>query len=294
MIYTVTFNPALDYHMHADAFTVGTTNRSSYETITFGGKGINVSVVLSALGVPSVALGFVAGFTGEALMTMLGEMGVQNEMIRLPRGMTRINVKIKGDLESELNAAGPEIDAVSLAALMEKLGDLTAADTLVLSGSVPPSVSRDIYEKIVALVTKRGVRVVLDAEKDLLLPMLPYRPFLIKPNKRELSEMVGHALSGRDEIIAAARSLQEKGARHVLVSLGGDGAILVAESGEVLAADAFSLFEEKGIFDVTTATSFRKNILSKGGTEHPMKLYERFRGHKPATKALIEKMNLGE
>lgn len=238
MIYTVTFNPALDYHMHADRFTVGTTNRSSRETITFGGKGINVSVVLSALGVPSVALGFVAGFTGEALLSMLGEMGVKHEMIRLPHGMTRINVKIKGDLESELNAAGPEIDAVSLAALMEKLGDLTVADTLVLSGSVPPSVSRDIYEKIAALVTKRGVRVVLDAEKDLLLPMLPYRPFLIKPNKRELADMVGHALSGRDEIIAAARELQSRGARHVLVSLGGDGAILVAESGEVLAADA--------------------------------------------------------
>lgn len=238
MIYTVTFNPALDYHMHADSFTVGTTNRSSHETITFGGKGINVSVVLSALGVPSVALGFVAGFTGEALMTMLGELGVQNEMIRLPRGMTRINVKIKGNSESELNAAGPDIDEASLAALMQKLSCLTAADTLVLSGSVPPSISRDIYEKIAALMVKRGVRVVLDAEKDLLLPMLPYRPFLIKPNKRELADMVGETLDSKEAIVAAARSLQEKGARHVLVSLGGDGALLVAESGEVLTAKA--------------------------------------------------------
>ena len=238
MIYTVTFNPAFDYHMHAENFVLGTTNRSSRESLTFGGKGINVSVVLAALGVPSVALGFVAGFTGEALMTMLGDLGVKNDMIRLPRGMTRINVKIKGTHESELNAAGPQIDDTSLALLLAKLESLTATDTLVLSGSVPPSVSRDIYEKIAALVAKRGVRVVLDAEKDLLLPMLPYRPFLIKPNRRELSDMVGHMLTNEREIIAAARSLQARGARHVLVSLGGDGALLVAESGEVLAADA--------------------------------------------------------
>ena len=238
MIYTVTFNPALDYSMHVRSFTLGTTNRSSCEAMAFGGKGINVSAVLSALGVPSVALGFVAGFTGEALMSMLGEAGVKADMIGLPTGMTRINVKLKGEAESEINAAGPDIDEASLAALMQKLSSLTAADTLVLSGSVPPTISRDIYENIAALVAKRGVRVVLDAERDLLFPMLPYRPFLIKPNRRELSDMVGEALLTRKDIVSAAKRLQALGAQNVLVSLGGEGALLVAASGEVLFAEA--------------------------------------------------------
>ncbi len=238
MIYTVTFNPALDYSMHVQGLLLGATNRSSREAMVFGGKGINVSAVLTALGVPGVALGFVAGFTGEALLEMLKEAGIVADMIRLPHGMTRINVKLKGEVESEINATGPAIDEGALAALMEKLACLTAGDTLVLSGSVPPSLSRDIYQKIAASLSDRGVRVVLDAERDLLLPMLPYRPFLIKPNKRELADMVGKALSSRDEIVCAARELQAMGAQNVLVSLGGEGALLLSEAGEVLFAEA--------------------------------------------------------
>lgn len=233
MIYTVTLNPALDYNMYLDSFSEGATNRSLREEIAFGGKGINVSFVLKELEEPTVALGFVAGFTGEALEEGLREAGVATDFVRLAEGMTRINVKLKGKCETEVNAAGPVVDAAALEALLGKTDTLREGDTLVLAGSVPPTVPRDIYETIIKRVAPRGVRVVVDAERALLLRILPYHPFLIKPNLRELCDMVGRDLQTDKEIADAAKELQQMGAQNVLVSLGGDGALLLDSEGKL-------------------------------------------------------------
>ena len=233
MIYTVTLNPALDYTLYLSRFVAGATNRSEREELFFGGKGINVSAILTELGEPTVALGFVAGFTGEALLRALDAAGIRHEMVLLPEGQTRINVKIKGAEESEINGQGPQITKEALAALFARLDRLEATDTLVLAGSVPPSVPKNIYEQMICRVASRGVRVVVDAERTLLLATLPYRPFLIKPNRKELCDLVGKDLKNDEEIAAAAALLQEKGAQNVLVSLGGDGALLLDEAGRV-------------------------------------------------------------
>ena len=233
MIYTVTLNPALDYTLYLSRFVAGATNRSEREELFFGGKGINVSAILTELGEPTVALGFVAGFTGEALLRALDAAGIRHEMVLLPEGQTRINVKIKGAEESEINGQGPQITKEALATLFARLDRLEATDTLVLAGSVPPSVPKNIYEQMIRRVASRGVRVVVDAERTLLLATLPYRPFLIKPNRKELCDLVGKDLKNDEEIAAAAALLQEKGAQNVLVSLGGDGALLLDEAGRV-------------------------------------------------------------
>ena len=233
MVYTVTLNPALDYTLYLSHFVAGATNRSEREELFFGGKGINVSAILTALGEPTVALGFVAGFTGEALLRALDAAGIRHEMTLLPKGQTRINVKIKGAEESEINGQGPVITQEALATLLARLDRLEPTDTLVLAGSVPPSVPKNIYEEMIRRVAPRGVRVVVDAERSLLLSALPYRPFLIKPNKIELSDMVEKELQGDKEIAAAAALLQEKGAKNVLVSLGGEGALLLDEQGNI-------------------------------------------------------------
>ncbi|MBE6604166.1 MAG: 1-phosphofructokinase [Ruminococcaceae bacterium] len=231
MIYTVTLNPALDYTVYLSHFALGKTNRSCREELFFGGKGINVSAVLTALGEPTVALGFVAGFTGQALLQALAAANIGQEMIHLPEGQTRINVKIKGEQESEINATGPDVPPAALAALMKQLDGLRATDTLVLAGSVPPSLPDGVYEEMLHRVAPLGVRVAVDAERALLLRTLPYHPFLIKPNLQELSDMVGRPLSNDDEIAAAAAELQQAGAKNVLVSLGGEGALLLDEHG---------------------------------------------------------------
>lgn len=233
MIYTVTLNPALDYTVYVPGFLLGKTNRTKQEELFFGGKGINVSAVLTALGEPTVALGFVAGFTGQALLGALAAASIGQEMIVLPDGQTRINVKIKGDEESEINAQGPNVPPEALDALMTQLDQLRPTDTLVLAGSVPPSVPKTIYEQMIARVSAKGVRVAVDAERELILRVLPYHPFLIKPNLRELCDIVGRELSGDGEIAAAAAELQALGAKNVLVSLGGDGALLLDEHGQV-------------------------------------------------------------
>lgn len=238
MIYTLTFNPALDYAVYPSSLTLGKTNRSTKERIDFGGKGINVSYVLHQLGEPTTALGFVAGFTGEALCAMLEETGVRCDFVRLERGMTRINVKIKGERETEINAAGPEIPQQALDALCEKLDRLTAEDTLLLAGSVPATLPRNIYETICARLAERGVRLAVDAEGELLRSVLKYHPFVIKPNRDELSALAGRELTSDADIEAAARELQTMGARNVLVSLGGDGALLLDETGAVHRAPA--------------------------------------------------------
>lgn len=231
MIYTLTLNPALDYAVYLPALALGRTNRSSREQLDFGGKGINVSYVLHQLGVPTVALGFIAGFTGEALRAMLEEEGVSCDFIRLDRGMTRINVKIKSDMESEINAQGPDIPVDALEKLYARLDRLDAGDTLLLAGSVPASLPKDIYESILSRLDGKGIRYAVDAEGALLLNVLKHRPYLIKPNRAELCGLAGRELTDDADIERAARELQSKGARNVLVSLGGDGALLLDEQG---------------------------------------------------------------
>ena len=232
MIYTVTLNPSLDYHLYTERLTLGTTNRATREAMTFGGKGINVSVILTRLGVPNIALGLVAGFTGDELCVRLTEAGLTHDMIRLEQGMTRINVKLHGSDESEINAAGPVITAEAMDTLMRKLGDLNGGDTLVLSGSVPSSLPKDTYARIMARLAGKGIRFAVDAEGAALTAVLPYRPFLVKPNRHELSALWGQDLTDDEAVISAARDLQRKGAQNVLVSLGGDGAILLTEDGD--------------------------------------------------------------
>ena len=233
MIYTVTFNPAIDYVVRLDApLEVGQVNRACGEDCVLGGKGINVSGVLAQLGCPSVALGFVAGETGAWLERGLAAQGLHTDFVHLENGMTRINVKIKAGQETELNGAGPDIPDEALHQLEEKLDGLTENDVLILAGSIPASLPQDVYERLLARLDGRGVRCVVDATRALLVNVLPYRPFLIKPNNHELGEIVGRELTSDEEIIAAARSLQEKGARNVLVSMAGDGALLVDEQGQ--------------------------------------------------------------
>lgn len=231
MIYTVTLNPALDYAVYLGNFHLGATNRTVREVLSFGGKGINVSAVLASLGEPTVALGFVAGEVGEMLKGMLATAKIGEELISLPTGNTRINVKIKADAETEINATGPDIDNESLACLFAKLALMKKGDTLVLSGSVPPSLSRQVYRRMAEIALSRGARLVVDAERDLLLPILPYHPFLVKPNLAELEMIVGRTLVTDAEILAAAKELQSAGAANVLVSLGADGALLLDAEG---------------------------------------------------------------
>lgn len=233
MIYTVTFNPAIDYVVHTDELKVGLTNRSKGEEMYFGGKGINVSIVLKELGLESQALGFVAGFTGKAIEEGVGEMGIRTDFVHLKQGNSRINVKIKSTEETELNGQGPSISEEAIAEIFKKFENIKDGDTIVLAGSIPNTLPSDIYEKILASLTDRKVKTVVDATKDLLLNVLKYKPFLIKPNNHELGEMFGVELKTEDEIITYAKKLQDMGARNVLISMAGDGAILVDENKEV-------------------------------------------------------------
>lgn len=230
MIYTVTFNPAIDYVIRVNELVRGEVNRAENEEIYFGGKGINVSLVLRELGIESTSLGFVAGFTGEAIASGVAAAGVRTDFIRLKNGNTRINVKIKSDDETDVNGRGPDIDKASLNALFDKLDTLTNGDMLVLSGSIPKTLPDDIYERILGRLDGRGIDFVVDATKDLLKKSLKYRPFLIKPNDTELGEMFGVKLTSKDGIASYARKLREMGARNVLVSMAGDGALLIDEN----------------------------------------------------------------
>ena len=234
MIYTVTFNPAIDYVVRlGNPLQPGAVNRAAGEDCVLGGKGINVSGVLAQLGVESVALGFIAGETGAWLERGLTAQGLHTDFIWLENGMTRINVKIKAGQETELNGAGPNIPESAMQALETKLDALQKDDVLILAGSIPACLPQSTYERLLARLQGRGVRAVVDATQDLLLKVLPYKPFLIKPNNHELSEIVGHELTTDDEIVAAAAGLQAQGARNVLVSMAGDGALLLDENGAV-------------------------------------------------------------
>ena len=233
MIYTVTFNPSLDYIVSVPGFELGKTNRTVYEQMLAGGKGINVTTVLRNLGIDSTALGFVAGFTGDELIRRMDEMGLRNDFIRINNGFSRINLKLRDVDGTEINGMGPVIDKAGQTALMEKLNTLKEGDTLVLAGSIPESMPGTIYSNILEALDGRGIRFVVDATKDLLLNVLRYRPFLIKPNHHEIGEIFGVELETRESVVPYARKLQEKGAVNVLVSMSGKGAVLLDENGEV-------------------------------------------------------------
>lgn len=233
MVYTVTFNPSLDYIVDVEDFRLGMTNRTCSEQMMAGGKGINVSIVLQNLGIENTALGFIAGFTGEEIRRQVAEMGIRAQFISIPEGISRINLKLRSIDGTEINGMGPSIGRAQLDALYEKLDTLTDKDTLVLAGSIPASIPSSIYSDIMERLYARGVTFVVDATKQLLLNVLRYRPFLIKPNNHELGELFGVTLSTREAVIPYARKLQEQGARNVLISMAGQGAVLVAEDGSV-------------------------------------------------------------
>lgn len=239
MIYTVTFNPSLDYIVSVDHFTLGRVNRTAKEIMFPGGKGINVSIVLKNLGMKSTALGFVAGFTGDEIKRQVNAFEIDEDFIEIKQGMSRINVKLRSDEESEINGMGPAIEQSALESFMTKLGQLQEGDTLVLAGSIPTSLPDTMYRDIMKYMEGKGVQIVVDATKDLLVNVLEYHPFLIKPNNYELGEIFGiNDLTEKKDVIAYAKKLQEKGARNVLVSMAGDGAVLVAEDGSVFETDA--------------------------------------------------------
>lgn len=238
MIFTVTFNPSLDYIVRVDEMRLGTINRTNYEQLLPGGKGINVSIVLGNLGHPSRALGFSAGVTGVALEKLLADTGVDADLVHVKAGFTRINAKVKAVEETELNGQGPRIAPEDVDALFSKLDVLGQDDTLVISGSVPNTLPSDMYERAMERLAGRGVRIVVDAERDLLTRVLPYRPFLVKPNNHELGDIFGVTLKTRDEVVPYARRMQEMGAQNVLVSMAGEGGVLVAADGQVYQSPA--------------------------------------------------------
>ena len=238
MIYTVTFNPAVDYVVKTGNLIPGAVNRSNGEEIFFGGKGINVSIVLKELGVESKALGFVAGFTGTAIEEGINSQGIKTDFVHLKKGLSRINVKIKSDTETELNGQGPEISDEALNELFQKLEVLKENDMLILAGSIPSSLPPDIYEKIIERLNGKGIRFIVDATKSLLLNVLKYHPFLIKPNNFELAEIFSVPIDTTDDVIKYAGKLKEMGAVNVLVSRAEEGAVLIDENNDVHVIEA--------------------------------------------------------
>ncbi len=231
MIYTLTLNPAVDYVIHVEKLNIGSILRSTDENVFFGGKGINVSAVLHELEVQSVAMGFLSGFTGKEIENGLTRKGIKNDFVYLEKGFTRINIKIRSREETDINGNGPQIEDKDFAALFKKLENLQDGDMLVLAGSIPGTLPKDTYEKIMASFSDKKINFVVDAAGQLLVNALKYRPFLIKPNTDELSEIFSVRISSVDDAAKYALKLQEKGARNVLVSMGADGAVLLDESG---------------------------------------------------------------
>ena len=233
MIYTITFNPALDYIVKMDEFNLGHVNRSNNEFVYAGGKGINVSIVLNNLEVKSKALGFIAGFNGEEIERRVRDFGCDTEFIKLKEGMSRINVKIKADVESEINGGGPDISSEALEELYKKLDTLTAGDILVLAGSIPKTMPTDVYERIMERLQEKDVKFIVDTTGESLLKVLKYNPFLIKPNHHELGELFGVKLNNKEEVIEYAKKLKDMGAQNVIISMAGDGAVLIDSNGGV-------------------------------------------------------------
>ena len=237
MIYTVTFNPSIDYIVSINDFSLGKTNRATDENMFPGGKGLNVSTVLKNLGIVNIALGFIAGFTGDEIQRLIKERGILCDFIKLPAGNNRINVKLKDFDGTEINGNGPVIEPSNLQELLNQLNRLKEGDTLVLAGSIPSSLPPHIYQIIMEELKDKNINIVVDASKDLLMNTLSYGPFLIKPNKHELEEIFDIKISSKEDAIRYARHLQRHGARNVIVSLSGNGAVFVSEEGESFEAD---------------------------------------------------------
>lgn len=238
MIYTVTFNPSLDYIVSVEDFKPGFTNRTSSELILPGGKGLNVSMVLGNLGIASTALGFVAGFTGEEIVRRIEEMGVRSDLIPVGGGISRINLKLKSIEGTEINGCGPQIGEENVKKLMDRLDSLERGDVLVLAGSIPGSMPDDMYRRVMQRLEGKDVTIIVDATRDLLVNVLEYHPFLVKPNHHELGEIFGVELKTREEVVPYAKKLQSMGAVNVLVSMAGEGAVLAAADGKIHAAPA--------------------------------------------------------
>ena len=273
MIYTITFNPALDYIMVVPSCRSGEVNRTESEKIMAGGKGINVSIVLNNMGVENTALGFISGFTGGAIENILADMNCKTDFIKLDNGFSRINVKIKSDTETEINGQGPDISDGAVKKLYEKLDSLNDSDTLVLAGSIPGSMPKMIYRDIMARLASKGVHFVVDATGELLMNVLEYHPFLIKPNNHELGEIFGVELKTRDDVQPYAKKLQEMGARNVLVSMAGQGAVLLDENGEFhqLPAPKGTLVNAVGAGDSMVA-GFVAGWIEKEDYEHAFRM----------------------
>lgn len=273
MIYTVTFNPSLDYIVSVNDFELGMTNRTASELMLPGGKGINVSIVLKQLGLDNTALGFMAGFTGEEIVRKLEENGVNTEFIRIPKGISRINVKLKNIDGTEINGMGPEIAPDKLEELLVQLDRLDQGDVLVLAGSIPKSMPDDIYRDILQRLESKKIMIVVDATGDLLMNVLPYHPFLIKPNNHELGELFDVKITTKQQVVPYAEKLQEKGARNVLISMGGQGAVFVSETGEVYMAEApkGELKNSVGAGDSMVA-GFVTGWVTEGDYEHAFRM----------------------
>lgn len=273
MIYTVTFNPCLDYIIGVNDFQLGMTNRTCSEQMFAGGKGINVSIVLKNLGIDSSALGFIAGFTGEEIRNQVEKMGICSRFIKLDQGLSRINVKLKNIDGTEINGTGPEIDKQALDGLFARLDTLQKGDILILAGSIPASMPDSIYRDIMDRLCDRGVIFVVDATKDLLLNVLKYHPFLIKPNNHELGDIFGVKIAEREEAVPYAGKLQEMGARNVLVSMAGKGAVLLSEDGQIYekAAPKGTLINAVGAGDSMVA-GFVAGWMEQRNYEHAFKM----------------------
>ena len=269
MVYTVTFNPALDYVMNVEKLSTDDINRTESEELYYGGKGINVSAILSRLNIPTVALGFTAGFTGKKLREMMDDDGIKNDFTELNSGFTRINVKVKFGKELDINANGPEITADKIKELFLKLKKLNDGDYLVLAGSVPASLPDDLYSKILEELSGKNINIVVDTTGNQLLNVLKYKPFLIKPNHHELGEIFGQEMDTTEKITEYAKKLQEMGAVNVLVSRGGDGAVLVDGNGTVHPAAAVegTLVNSVGCGDSMVAGFIAGYITNKSYSE---------------------------
>ena len=238
MIYTVTLNPSLDYVVDVDDFELGRTNRAVSERLYAGGKGINVSFVLKNLGFESTALGFSAGFTGEEIKKQIQERGITENLITVLNGQSRINIKLRGQQETEINGLGPDIEKEHIQQLLKKLSVLSPGDYLILAGSVPMKINDTIYYDILKTLDKKGIKAVVDTTGDLLLNVLKYHPFLIKPNIHELSELFSTEIKTKEDVVQYGLKLQDMGAQNVIVSMAGDGAVFICENGEIYKSEA--------------------------------------------------------
>ena len=296
MIYTITVNPAIDYIIDVNEFNIGEINKAKNEKILSGGKGINVSIVLSNLGIPNVALGFIAGFTGKEIKRKVEEAGVKTDFIELKQGMSRINIKIKSEYETAINSNGPEIRNEAFEKLFNKIEKLEQGDVLVLAGNIQNNIQKDIYEKICKIVENKSIKIIADATGKLLVNVLKHHPFLIKPNKYELEEIFGVKINSNEEIVEYASKLQQYGASNVMISMDANGAILLCENKEVfyIQAPKGKLVNSVGSGDSMVA-GFLAEFLKSGNYEKSLK-YAVASGSASAfsenlaTKAEIEKL----